>query len=170
MVLPFILAGKVRLKGPGTMKTNRRRFISAAAMAGGSAATLPLPSFTPTGVSNAGHPDYYKLDKVLKQPVLKRTFFPAPVIMETTELLQDRTNFICRVRSTDGAEGISIGQRQSWLTEGGPPVYEDSDQGQEASRAMGCEEVADVRSFRLHSVSQSIVVSRAVLHQRRKST
>jgi L-alanine-DL-glutamate epimerase-like enolase superfamily enzyme len=41
--------------------------------------------------------------------VLKRELFPAPVIIETLELLRDRNNFICWVRSKDGAEGISIG-------------------------------------------------------------
>jgi L-alanine-DL-glutamate epimerase-like enolase superfamily enzyme len=54
-------------------------------------------------------PDYSILDEILKQPVLKRELFPIPVIIETMELLRDRNNCICRVRSKDGAEGISIG-------------------------------------------------------------
>ncbi|WP_197231746.1 enolase C-terminal domain-like protein [Novipirellula artificiosorum] len=53
--------------------------------------------------------DYATLDAVLKQPVLKRELFPNPVIIESVELLRDRNNFICRVRSSDGAEGISVG-------------------------------------------------------------
>ena len=54
-------------------------------------------------------PDYSALDKVLQLPVLKKELFPSPVIIEKIELLQDRNNFICRVRSNNGAEGISIG-------------------------------------------------------------
>jgi len=42
------------------------------------------------------------------EPVLKRNLFPDPVIIETIELLRYNNNFICRVRSTDGAEGIAV--------------------------------------------------------------
>ncbi len=52
---------------------------------------------------------YEQLDKALRQPVLKRELFPDPVIIASVELLGDRNSFICRVRSKDGAEGISIG-------------------------------------------------------------
>lgn len=52
---------------------------------------------------------YEQLDKVLAQPVLKRELFPQPIIIESIELLRDRSNFICRVRSKDGAEGVSVG-------------------------------------------------------------
>jgi len=41
--------------------------------------------------------------------VLKKQFFPAPVIIETLELLRLNNSFLCRVRSRDGAEGISVG-------------------------------------------------------------
>ncbi|HUV93080.1 MAG TPA: enolase C-terminal domain-like protein, partial [Anaerolineales bacterium] len=53
--------------------------------------------------------DYATLDRVLQLPVLKRELFPSPVMIESVELLRDRDNFICRVRSQDGAEGLSIG-------------------------------------------------------------
>jgi L-alanine-DL-glutamate epimerase-like enolase superfamily enzyme len=49
------------------------------------------------------------LDRVREQPVLKRELFPSPVTIASVELLRDRNNFICRVRSKDGAEGLSIG-------------------------------------------------------------
>ena len=52
---------------------------------------------------------YEILDSALAQPVLKRELFPDPVVIASVELLRDRGSFICRVRSTDGAEGISIG-------------------------------------------------------------
>lgn len=52
---------------------------------------------------------YERLDEILSQPVLQRDLFPQPVILESVELLRDRDNLICRVRSADGAEGLSIG-------------------------------------------------------------
>jgi len=88
------------------MKTNRRAFLSTAALAGGSAAFLPLSARS--GSANRP-PDYTTLDQARKQPVLKREYFPQPVIIESLELLRDRHNFICRVRSKDGAEGLSLG-------------------------------------------------------------
>ncbi len=54
------------------------------------------------------NPDYERLDTVLRQPVLKRDFFPDPVIIETLELLHYEGKYLCRVRSRDGAEGVSV--------------------------------------------------------------
>lgn len=87
------------------MKTNRRKFI-AATFAGGLAATLPLPSFASPATEplKAG---YSRLDEVLKKQVLKKELFASPVIIEKLELLRFKNNFLCRVRSRDGAEGIS---------------------------------------------------------------
>jgi L-alanine-DL-glutamate epimerase-like enolase superfamily enzyme len=51
---------------------------------------------------------YRKLDEILKQPVLKKQLFRAPVIIESVELLRLDDGFLCRVRSRDGAEGISV--------------------------------------------------------------
>ena len=85
------------------MRTNRRNFISAA-LAGGLAAGL---SRTCQG-SEVKRADYAKLDKILKQPVLKRELFSTPVIIESLELLRYRNSFLCRVRSTNGEEGISV--------------------------------------------------------------
>jgi L-alanine-DL-glutamate epimerase-like enolase superfamily enzyme len=91
------------------MKNNRRTFIKMAAISGGAATILPLASSCKETKSNISGSDYSDLDKVLQLPVLKRELFPSPVIIEKIELLQDRKNFICRVRSKDGAEGVSIG-------------------------------------------------------------
>jgi L-alanine-DL-glutamate epimerase-like enolase superfamily enzyme len=49
------------------------------------------------------------LDEILRRPVLKKELFSAPVIIETVELLRYGNSFLCRVRSKDGAEGISVG-------------------------------------------------------------
>lgn len=89
------------------MKTNRRNFLSAAAMAGG-AAILPSCCHTKQQASDK-YVDYSKLDAALKQPVLKRELFSDPVLIESVELLLLKDNCMYRVRSKDGAEGISAG-------------------------------------------------------------
>ncbi len=90
------------------MQTNRRKFI-ASALVGGAAATLPLPSRAAAARGNeALQAKYAKLDEILRQPVLKREYFTTPVIIETLELLRLNNSFICRVRSKDGAEGLSV--------------------------------------------------------------
>lgn len=94
------------------MKSNRRKFIKSAAMVGGASAILPLSSCSDDKkvkqLANVAT-DYSGLDEVLKLPVLKRELLPDPVIIETLELLKDRSNTICRVRSKDGAVGIAVG-------------------------------------------------------------
>jgi L-alanine-DL-glutamate epimerase-like enolase superfamily enzyme len=65
--------------------------------------------------------NYEVLDRVLARPVLKRELFPDPVVLESVELLRDRGSFICRVRSTDGAEGLSIGH--PFLSKESYPVF-----------------------------------------------
>ena len=93
------------------MKTNRRQFISKA-VAGGLAATLPLSSCSPNdpAIPPAELKDKYeKLDEILKEPVFKKEEFTSPVIIETIELLRYKNNFLCRVRSKDGAVVISVG-------------------------------------------------------------
>jgi L-alanine-DL-glutamate epimerase-like enolase superfamily enzyme len=51
---------------------------------------------------------YDQLDAILGQPVLKKELFPEPVIIESLELLRYKRSYLCRVRSSDGAEGISV--------------------------------------------------------------
>ena len=91
-----------------SMKTTRRNFLTGTVV-GGAGAVLsgcaaPPAVAAPTSSAAA---NYAKLDNVLKQPVLKRQLFPTPVIIDTLELLRLDDNFLCRVRSKDGAEGIS---------------------------------------------------------------
>ena len=90
------------------MKTNRRRFL-ASALVGGAGAALPGCSAPPATAARAASSNakYAKLDEILKQPVLKRELFSTPVIIETLELLRLDDSFLCRVRSKDGAVGIS---------------------------------------------------------------
>lgn len=102
------------------MENTRRKFISNTFLSGMAAATLPLSSFGTGTTSGSGkhYPlglkaKYSKLDEILKQPVFKREYFPDPVIIKSVELLRYKDNFLCRVRSTDGAEGISVGHSGS---------------------------------------------------------
>ncbi|MEK7407708.1 MAG: mandelate racemase/muconate lactonizing enzyme family protein [Acidobacteriota bacterium] len=89
------------------MKANRRNFISTTL--GGGLASVRSADATPSGqASQAPKSRYAKLDEMLKQPVLKKQFFDKPVIIETLELLRLGNSFLCRVRSREGAEGISV--------------------------------------------------------------
>ena len=90
------------------MNPSRRKFL-ARAVVGGAAATLPFSSRAAAARGNETlRAKYAKLDEVLKQPVLRREYFTAPVIIETLELLRWNNSFLCRVRSRDGAEGLSV--------------------------------------------------------------
>ncbi|SPE51101.1 Mandelate racemase/muconate lactonizing enzyme, C-terminal domain protein [Verrucomicrobia bacterium] len=94
------------------MKATRRQFVKTNLLGGGLAAALPLSAFgaeAPRPGSTRYQPRYAKLDEILRQPVLKRELFAEPVIIETLELLRYKDDFLCRVRSRDGAEGISVG-------------------------------------------------------------
>jgi len=93
------------------MTTSRRKFISTS-IAGGIAASIPFGGCTssaPAGISANSETDYSALDEILKKPVFKRELFSSPVIIDTLELLRYNNSFLCRVRSRDGAEGLSVG-------------------------------------------------------------
>ena len=49
-----------------------------------------------------------RLLEILRQPVLKRELFTSPIVIKSVELLRWDNSFLCRVRSADGAEGISV--------------------------------------------------------------
>jgi L-alanine-DL-glutamate epimerase-like enolase superfamily enzyme len=89
------------------MKTTRRRFVGRGLL-GGVAAGLPA-SARGRAAPAGPNPRYAKLDEVLRQPVLRRELFPAPVVIESLELLRHGDSFLCRVRSRDGATGLSVG-------------------------------------------------------------
>ena len=95
--------------------TDRRDFIKKSALGiGGSlaASTLPLSSCRSDAKTGEDPSDlksrYARLDEILKQPVLKKELFTSPVIIESLELLRFKNSFLCRVRSKDGSEGISV--------------------------------------------------------------
>jgi L-alanine-DL-glutamate epimerase-like enolase superfamily enzyme len=94
------------------MKTTRRQFLSSAGAAG-----LASP-FAITAASGAEGPKHVlpgeietrhaRLREILRQPVLKKELFRSPVIIESVELLRWENSYLCRVRSADGAEGVSV--------------------------------------------------------------
>ena len=77
---------------------NRRHFLATAPLLG-------LPALTS---ASPGRPGYPRLDAAAARPVLRRELFPEPLIIESVELLRYENNFLCRVRTTDGAEGLSV--------------------------------------------------------------
>jgi L-alanine-DL-glutamate epimerase and related enzymes of enolase superfamily len=101
--------------------TNRRQFITSSVTGGLSMAGLSLLSACSAGNNSSFSKDeleerYTKLDQVLKQPILKKDLFSSPVIIQSIELLEYNRSYLCRVRSEDGAEGISVAHPDiSWL-------------------------------------------------------
>jgi L-alanine-DL-glutamate epimerase-like enolase superfamily enzyme len=85
------------------MKPTRRKFISNSLTAV-FAASFPANLVPTLNVKEK----YSTLDEILKKPVLKKELFSEPVIIETLDLLKMNDTFLCRVRSKEGAEGISI--------------------------------------------------------------
>lgn len=85
------------------MKQSRRHFLSTT-IAAGAAATLPGNGFQSENLKEK----YITLDKIISEPVLKTEYFHNPVIIDTVELLRFDNTFLCRVRSKNGAEGISV--------------------------------------------------------------
>jgi L-alanine-DL-glutamate epimerase-like enolase superfamily enzyme len=60
------------------------------------------------GAGEASRIDFESIDEACARQVLDTGIFPDPVVIETLELLEYRGNYLCRVRSVDGAEGISV--------------------------------------------------------------
>jgi L-alanine-DL-glutamate epimerase-like enolase superfamily enzyme len=102
-------------------KSTRRAFLSSAgaASAGGvavatGALTSPWHTVAAGDAEGPGRglsePEarQAKLIEILRQPVLKKELFTSPVIIQSVELLRRENSFLCRVRSADGAEGISV--------------------------------------------------------------
>ena len=84
---------------------NRRKFLASGVAGGLSGGVLLTSAY---GQSEKVESRYAKLDEVLAQPVFKQELFKDPIIIESVELLEKDRSYLCRVRSTDGAEGISV--------------------------------------------------------------
>lgn len=94
------------------MRRTRRGFLSTAGAASLASPLLSMPPRAAEGAGRKGPLDsearQARLLEILRQPVLKRELFPRPVIIKSVELLRWENSYLCRVRSTDGAEGISV--------------------------------------------------------------
>jgi L-alanine-DL-glutamate epimerase-like enolase superfamily enzyme len=91
------------------MKLTRRQFLQTSAVAGAGAASIPLPaqSAASTSSSRASVSDS-ALEQAAAKPVLQLKGMKDPVIIESIELLRKGREYFVRVRSKDGAEGISV--------------------------------------------------------------
>ena len=94
------------------MKSTRRDFISKTVTAGLATAAIPLSSYNTGTTASDKQAEVNERDaqlgEVLQQPVLKKELFTSPVIIESLELLNYENSYLCRVKSADGAVGISV--------------------------------------------------------------
>jgi L-alanine-DL-glutamate epimerase-like enolase superfamily enzyme len=103
------------------MIMNRRNLLKVAAATVGAAGMPGLAEGQFLNAPRHGLPGtlqerYAKLDAILKRPVFRRELFKDPVIIESVELLHYKNSWLCRVRSKDGHEGLSISNAQQMET------------------------------------------------------
>jgi len=67
-------------------------------------------------ILNTMEEKYKLLDDAASEPVLKVELFPYPLIVEKLDLLRYQNNFICIVRTADGAEGISVSNNAQMIS------------------------------------------------------
>lgn len=100
-------------------KTTRRQFISTAVAGSAGISALPFVSCSSGNASSTEDEQikarFEKLDQALSQPILKKELFTSPVIIESLDMLEYNGGYLCRVRSKDGAEGISVGHYSTEL-------------------------------------------------------
>lgn len=97
------------------MKTLKRRTFVRNGAAGLLGTPILLSSYGSVD-GNYSEENYLKLDNELNRPVLRKELFADPVIIDKLELLRFEDNFICRVTSTQGAEGISVSNNAQMIS------------------------------------------------------
>jgi L-alanine-DL-glutamate epimerase-like enolase superfamily enzyme len=94
------------------MKSSRRKFLATAGTAGLASPWLAIPAGAAESAARPRSADaearLNTLDEILRRPVLKKQLFTSPIIIKSVELLRWQNSYLCRVRSADGAEGISV--------------------------------------------------------------
>lgn len=65
--------------------------------------------------SSVGDEVYRELTRLRDEKVLKTNLFSGPVLIEFLELLKYQNNFLCRVRSKNGEEGISVSNNMQMI-------------------------------------------------------
>ncbi len=95
------------------MKDNRRNFLKKGIALGTGLGALPWIGHT-MEVQKSSSEQFYDTDKYAKideaaaLPVLKKELFKEPLIIEQVQLLHYQGNYICKVRTKNGAEGLSV--------------------------------------------------------------
>jgi L-alanine-DL-glutamate epimerase-like enolase superfamily enzyme len=84
------------------MYSTRRSFLGTATGAGALLAAQSVRA------GDDLHATYEMIDKAAAAPILNTELWPNPVKIASMELLRNRRNFLVRVRTTDGAEGIGV--------------------------------------------------------------
>ncbi|MFW6289594.1 MAG: mandelate racemase/muconate lactonizing enzyme family protein [Mariniphaga sp.] len=91
------------------MNNSRRSFLKSGILAGAGSSFISWSSPEKKGsFTNPLQNRHKSLDEALEKPVLKTEYFPEPVIIESCDLLEYQENYICQVRSTNGAEGYCV--------------------------------------------------------------
>ncbi len=97
--------------------SNRRSFLKKSTIA---SAALPLFAagcdLSTTFVSTSSAIDYEPVDAAAKKSIINTSKFTEPLIMDKIELLRYEDNFICRVRTNSGAEGISVSNNMQMIS------------------------------------------------------
>ncbi len=99
------------------MKNTRRTFLTKSALGAtllaGGLSSCKSESKT---LSQNKDENYRILDEVLTQPILNPNLAGSPLIIDSLELLRYKNNFICKVRTTEGAEGISVSNNMQMIS------------------------------------------------------
>lgn len=86
------------------MKSTRRAFLKTSVAAGFLVSSVRQRLVA----AQRSGPDKAALDRILAEPILRRDLMRAPVKIDTLELLRKGSNFLVRVRSSDGAESVTV--------------------------------------------------------------
>lgn len=99
------------------MKNTRRDFLTKSALGATYLAGGLSSCKAESKILNESIEEHYRvLDEVLARPILKSNLFADPLIIETLELLRYEGNFICRIRTRDGAEGVSVSNNAQMIS------------------------------------------------------
>ena len=99
------------------MKNTRRKFLTKSALgatffASAISSCQANPQIDKEDIGNK----YEKLDDAVSKPIIDTSLFSEPLIIETLELLRYKNNFICKIRTADGAEGISVSNNAQMIS------------------------------------------------------
>jgi L-alanine-DL-glutamate epimerase-like enolase superfamily enzyme len=84
------------------MRSTRRSFLGTSLAAGA------FLGARPANAADDPREIYNKIDQAAAAPILNPELWQKPVKIASMELLRNRRNFLVRVRTTDGAEGIGV--------------------------------------------------------------